>query len=139
METESDSLYEYVHIVCLVESPCLKHYKRVLFPESRTQKNPGLQGIDTCIFHLYLQSNNIFGRCDNQQRKKKRGLVCLYCTYCIINCVFVFWFFFTFPPSVNYEYPEGKVSSLISLFPKIQQSSCQKYIKRGTWVSESVR
>ena len=73
MEVKSDSLYQHVHIVWLVKSPfSQQHSNKVFFPGNRTQKKPGdLQGIDMCIFHLYLQNNNIFGRHSTKKRKKK--------------------------------------------------------------------
>lgn len=74
MEVKSDPLHQHVHIVWLVKSPFSQQLSnRVFFPGNRTQKNPGdLQGIDMCIFHLYSQNNNIFGRHSTQKRKKKR-------------------------------------------------------------------
>ena len=51
-------------IVCLVKSPFSQQHsnKEFLSWKQNTENPGGLQRIDMCIVHLYLQNNNIFGR-----------------------------------------------------------------------------
>lgn len=121
------SLIPYVNMNILSGYPKVLFHNniptRVFFPGNRIQKNPGgQQGIDMCIFQLYLQNNNIFGRHSIQKREKKRWQICLYYTHYITSYVFYL------SSNCKLWASRGKNVFINLCVPSRQHNSCQKYI-----------